>query len=102
MTRPRAPSGPALAAVPQVVPKARLEWDDVRQRQVLLYPEGLLAPNSTGAEILSLCDGTRPLGQIVATLRQRYESATIEQEVIAFLEALAAKGLVTWRPIPST
>ena len=41
----------SAAAVPRVAPKARLQWDDVRNRHVLLYPEGLVILNHTGAEI---------------------------------------------------
>ena len=54
--------------VPRVAPKARLHWDEVRERHVLLYPEGLVALNDTAAAILQLCDGDRPVEQIVATL----------------------------------
>jgi pyrroloquinoline quinone biosynthesis protein D len=82
--------------VPRVAPKARLEWDEVRQRHVLLYPEGLVALNATAAEVLSLCDGERAIGQIVATLKRRYKSDQIDGEVAALLNGLAAKGLVTY------
>lgn len=85
-------------AVPRLHPKARLQRDDVRGRDVLLYPEGLVALNPTGAEILSLCDGVRSVAQVVATLAQRYgmSGETLEADVTAFLDGLAAKGLVTY------
>ncbi|MGH7546692.1 MAG: pyrroloquinoline quinone biosynthesis peptide chaperone PqqD [Gemmatimonadales bacterium] len=83
-------------AVPRIAPKARLEWDEVRGRHVLLYPEGLVALNATGVEILKLCDGTQAFTRIVATLRQRYGAAGIDRDVAAFLDGLAAKGLVMW------
>ena len=82
--------------VPRLHPKARLQRDDVRQRDVLLYPEGLVALNATGAEILQLCDGTRSVADVAAVLRQRYGAAGIEQDVSAFLDGLAAKGLVVY------
>jgi len=84
------------ATVPRLHPKARLQRDDVRQRDVLLYPEGLVALNATGAEILQLCDGTRSVADVAAVLRQRYGAAGIEQDVSAFLDGLAAKGLVVY------
>ncbi len=83
-------------AVPRVAPKARLQWDEVRSRHVLLYPEGLVALNATGAEILQLVDGGRTVTDIVATLRQRYGVEGIERDVTAFLDGLAAKGLVSY------
>ncbi len=88
----------SAGAVPRVAPKARVQWDEVRGRRVLLYPEGLVALNPTGAEILALCDGARSVADIVETLKQRYGSAAIEHDVSEFLDRLAAKGLVTYGP----
>jgi len=79
-------------------PKARLQRDEVRGREVLLYPEGLVGLNPTGAEILALCDGARSLAEIVATLERRYGVSGLEPDVAAFLDGLAAKGLVLYGP----
>jgi len=79
-----------------VAAKARLQWDEVRRRHVLLYPEGLVALNPTGAEILELCDGHRSVADISRTLEQRYAAAGIERDVQEFLAGLTAKGLVLW------
>ena len=85
-------------AVPRLHPKARLQHDGVRGRDVLLYPEGLVALNPTGAEILQLCDGIRSVADVVAALQQRYGATgrSVERDVTAFLAGLAAKGLVTY------
>ena len=82
--------------VPRLHPKARLQHDDVRGRDVLLYPEGLVALNPTGAEILALCNGVRSVADVVAALEQRYGSGAVEHDVTAFLDGLVAKGLVTY------
>jgi len=55
-----------------------------------------VALNPTGAEILQLCDGVRSVADVVAALEQRYGSAAVERDVTAFLDGLAAKGLVTY------
>lgn len=81
---------------PRVAAKARLQWDGVRNRHVLLYPEGLVALNPTAAEILGLCDGRRTVEQIVALLNSKYESQDITTDVQELLARLAAKGLVTY------
>ncbi|HVH68483.1 MAG TPA: pyrroloquinoline quinone biosynthesis peptide chaperone PqqD [Gemmatimonadales bacterium] len=86
------------SAAPRLHPKARLQRDEVRGREVLLYPEGLVALNATGAEILALCDGERTLAEIVATLERRYGATGLEREIAAFLDGLAAKGLVLHGP----
>jgi pyrroloquinoline quinone biosynthesis protein D len=70
----------------------------VRGGDVLLYPEGLVTLNSTGVAILGLCDGARSLTDIVATLEQRYGARGLEPDVTAFLDALAAKGLIVFDP----
>jgi len=81
---------------PRVAAKARLQWDGVRNRHILLYPEGLVALNPTAAEILGLCDGRRTVDEIVATLIGKYESQDITADVQELLAGLAAKGLVTY------
>jgi pyrroloquinoline quinone biosynthesis protein D len=81
---------------PRVAAKARLQWDGVRNRHILLYPEGLVALNPTAAEILGLCDGHRTEEEIVAVLSGRYASTEITTDVQELLAGLAAKGLVTY------
>jgi len=81
---------------PRVAAKARLQWDGVRNRHILLYPEGLVALNPTAAEILGLCDGRRTVDEIVAQLGGKYESQDITADVQELLAGLAAKGLVTY------
>jgi pyrroloquinoline quinone biosynthesis protein D len=81
---------------PRVAAKARLQWDGVRNRHILLYPEGLVALNPTAAEILGLCDGQRTVEEIVTALSSKYESAEITTDVQTLLAGLAAKGLVTY------
>jgi pyrroloquinoline quinone biosynthesis protein D len=71
----------------------RLEWDPVRERQVLLAPEGVLVLNQTGATILGLCDGERTVVEIVEELRERYNRVDGD-EVRDFLARLIAKRWV--------
>ena len=84
--------------IPRLHAKARLQRDEVRGREVLLYPEGLVGLNPTGAEILGLCDGARSLADIVTALEQRYGVTGLERDIATFLEGLAAKGLVLYGP----
>src|SRR3989442_15801643 len=96
----RAPSGDdcmtaaGRPSVPRLHPKARLQHDDVRGRDVLLYPEGLVALNPTGAEILALCDGVRSVADVVAAVEQRYGSAAGERDGTAVLGWARAEGVV--------
>ena len=78
---------------PRLARLVRLEWDPVRERQVLLAPEGVLVMNQTGATILGLCDGERTVVEIVEELRERYNRVDGD-EVRDFLTRLVAKRLV--------
>jgi coenzyme PQQ biosynthesis protein PqqD len=72
---------------------ARVQFDAVRGRSVLLYPEGAMLLNDTGAEILSLCDGARTVAEIGATLGAKY-GADVTGDVAEYLGALAERELV--------
>lgn len=78
---------------PHLARQVRLEWDPVRERQVLLAPEGVLVLNQTGATILGLCDGERTVVEIVEELGGRYDRVAGD-EVRDFLARLAAKRWV--------
>ena len=78
---------------PHLARQVRLEWDPVREQQVLLAPEGVLVLNQTGASILSLCDGERMIVEIVEELRGQYNRVAGD-EVRDFLARLGAKRWV--------
>jgi len=84
------------AAVPRVAPKARLQWDRVRGRHVLLYPEGLVTLSATAQDVLRLCDGGHTVAEIVAALKRRYRGDDIERDVVALVQKLGDKGLLRW------
>ena len=72
---------------------ARLEFDHVRARPVLQYPEGAMLLNDTGAEILRLCDGTRTVGDIAAALGAKY-GTDVTADVVEYLGRLMDRELV--------
>ena len=47
----------------------------MRKRPVLLYPEGAVLLNDTGAAILELVDGQRSVGDIARVLSEQYNGA---------------------------
>jgi pyrroloquinoline quinone biosynthesis protein D len=72
---------------------ARLEFDRVRQRPVLLYPEGAVLLNDTGAAILELCNGQHTVRQIVSILTERYHT-DVSVDVTEYLSGMAERELV--------
>jgi pyrroloquinoline quinone biosynthesis protein D len=79
--------------VPRLWRLARLEYDPVRQKHVLLYPEGAVLLNDTGAAILELCNGSRTVDEIVTILTERYH-ADVSADVTEYLSQMADRELV--------
>jgi pyrroloquinoline quinone biosynthesis protein D len=82
---------------PHLSPKARLRWDNVEKRHMLVFPEAALLLNETAAEILKLCDGERTVEQIVEALAQQFVGADrqmIADEVTELLARLRTRGLL--------
>lgn len=80
-------------SVPTLWRLARLDFDPVRQQKVLLYPEGAVLLNDTGAAILELCDGRRSIDAIAKILEDRYQCDVVA-DVIEYLSQLAEKELI--------
>jgi coenzyme PQQ biosynthesis protein PqqD len=83
----------ALTSRPTLWRLARLDYDPVRKRPVLLYPEGAVLLNETGAAILELMDGTRTVADIVEMLGKRY-GADVTADVTEYLSDLARRELI--------
>ena len=81
-----------LNASPTLSPRVRLRTDRVTGKPILLFPEGVLALNPTGAAIVELCDG-RTVDEIVSTLTTRF-SAKVGADVVRFLDRLLDRGLI--------
>jgi pyrroloquinoline quinone biosynthesis protein D len=90
---PRVPVTLDLNARPTLWRLARLGFDSVRQRPVLLYPEGAVLLNDTGAAILELVDGRRTVGEIAAILGERYHT-DVTADVAEYIAVLAEKELI--------
>lgn len=86
-----------MALSPDFVPRlwrlARLDFDAVRQRPVLLYPEGAVLLNETGAAVLELVDGNRTVEEIARLLGERYQT-DVTADVTEYLSGLAERELI--------
>lgn len=83
--------GPRLAA------RARLQWDRIGERYLLLYPERAMALSESAAAIVKLCDGDRSVDAIVDELVRAHEgadAAVVRRDVATLLDALRKRGLV--------
>ncbi len=80
-------------SVPSLWKLARIDFDPVRNRPVLLYPEGAVLLNDTGQAILELVDGRRTVAEIGDILSERYQ-ADVRADVVEYLSHLAARELI--------
>jgi coenzyme PQQ biosynthesis protein PqqD len=67
---------------------------------VLLLPESMLKLTGPGPRIIELCDGTRTLGGVIATLQSEFSAADpemIRREVLAFLSSLEERRALDFK-----
>lgn len=70
-----------------------LRYDRVRERHVLMCPEGVLLLNESAADVLRQCDGTATVAEIGAALSARYQEFR-DGDVADVLGRLAERGLI--------
>jgi coenzyme PQQ biosynthesis protein PqqD len=86
----------SLSDVPRLPRGVRLRFDEVRSAHVLLAPERAFDLDAVAAEVLSLVDGSRSVGDIIDALAAKYaeDRAVIEGDVVAMLSDLAKKRVL--------
>jgi len=80
--------------VPRLPDGFRLHWDRVRERHVLLFPEGAIGLNESAVHVLELCDGQRTIDEIADELALRFDGADVHGDVENLLLSLANRGMV--------
>ena len=73
----------SVDSVPKLWRLARLDFDPVRQRRILLYPEGAVLLNDTGAAV----------GEIATILGDRYQT-DVSADVAEYLATLEERELI--------
>ena len=83
-------------ATPTMPTHVRLQFDQLRQKWVVLAPERVLWPDDVSVDILKLCDGKLTLGDIVDRLAADYgaDRSEIDADVTEFLQGWADQRLL--------
>ena len=81
---------------PAIGPGFRLQWEEVQNCHVLLYPEGMVKLNGSAGQIMQRCDGERSVAAIVSDLEQAFSAQGLEPDVIAFIKMAADKRWLVW------
>lgn len=75
-------------------PLHRMQWEDTQSKFVILYPEGVVELNTTAAEILKRCDGSRTFHQLVQDLESAFDTRGLEDDVREALETALKNGWI--------
>lgn len=79
---------------PKLVAFARYRWDKVREQHHIVYPEGVLVLNETGARIVQQLDG-RSFEELVKELSTLFDNTDVADDVREYLKGLYDHGLLT-------
>ena len=83
-----------LNSTPALSPMFRLQWEEVQQSWVLLYPEGMVKLNGSAGEIIKRLDGKKNVTALIAELEKDFETTGLQQDVLAFLDIAKQQGWV--------
>ena len=87
-----------MESVVRLAPKARLRFDKLAGKYMILYPERGLVLSATAADVVTLCVEGRSVSAIVDSLVDKYGAAereAIARDVVELLQGLADRGLVS-------
>lgn len=82
----------AQAWCPRLSGLFRLQWEPAQSGHVLLYPEGMVKLNTSAAQILLRCDGTREMVALVADLEKAFNATGLAPDVAKFVEHAKTRG----------
>lgn len=72
----------------------RLQWEEVQQAWVLLYPEGMVKLNGSAGEIIKRLDGKKNVLALITELEKDFGATGLQSDVLAFLEIASHQGWV--------
>ena len=84
-----------LSSTPRVASLFRLQWEEVQQSWVLLYPEGMVKLNGSAGEIMRRLNGEKTVASLIADLETDFGATGLQADVLAFLEIAGQQGWVT-------
>ena len=83
-----------LQGIPKIAPGYRLQWEEVQQCNVLLYPEGMVQLNDSASFILEKLDGKRNVAEVTAALEEESGEPDLKADVLEFVVEAVGRGWV--------
>lgn len=69
-----------------------LQWEAGQHAYVLFHPEGRVTLNPSAGEILSRCDGTRELDDIIGELEDLFRASDLAADIYRFIDHARQRG----------
>jgi pyrroloquinoline quinone biosynthesis protein D len=82
------------ADIPEVAPTFRLQWEEVQDCYVVLYPEGMVKLSGSAGEIMKRINGEQAIDNIIKDLETTFSDNNLEDDVIKFLEVAYDTGWI--------
>ena len=89
------PNPTVLPERPRINKLFRLQWEQVQQAHVLLYPEGMVQLNTSAAEILKRCDGEHTVDEIIAEIQDVFNEPDLRDPIEGMLRAAFDNDWIT-------
>ena len=80
--------------IPEVAPTFRVQWEEVQDCWVVLYPEGMVKLSGSAGEIMKRVDGQHSIEDIIKDLETTFSENNLEGDVIKFLEVAYDNGWI--------
>ncbi len=84
-------------SIPEIAPMFRLQWEEVQNAYVILYPEGMVKLSASAGETLKRVDGNNSVGEIIKDLEAQFEGAELADDVIKLIEVSRDNGWIRTR-----
>ncbi len=78
----------------EVAPTFRVQWEEVQDCFVVLYPEGMVKLSQSAGEIMKRIDGETNIESIIKDLESTFSEKNLESDVIKFLEVAYDTGWI--------
>jgi pyrroloquinoline quinone biosynthesis protein D len=82
--------------IPKLARHFRMQWEEVQQCHVLLYPEGMVKLSGSAGEIMKKIDGLLTTEQIIAELEAAFPGSDLRQDVLEFLNDAHTRGWIRY------
>lgn len=80
--------------IPEIAPTFRVQWEEVQDCYVVLYPEGMVKLSGSAGEIIKRVDGDRTIDTIIKEIETAFPEENLEDDVITFLEVAYGNGWI--------